>query len=169
MKKNFFTALLMGVAAIAAPVMAVSQNVVPDKPIYVGGVGPVVSGSTPVEMIPLNGIRFIVENYPAAGIVSMDKEYASNSYDVKLNNGTELEFNSKGDLIEIEAADNTNIPEDVVKAILPDKAYNLLENDGLTSCVESISMVNNGYKIDFNIPEDVEYFYSVEEEIITPA
>lgn len=169
MKKTLFATLMLGLAALTAPAFVNAQNVVPTKPVYVGGVGPAVSGSASVEMIPIDGIRFIVENYPAEGIVSMEKEFASNTYDVKLTNGTELEFNSKGSLIEIEAADNTDIPEAVVQTILPAKAYEALKANDLASHVEAIEVVNNGYNIDMNLPDDTEYFFSIVEEIITPA
>lgn len=169
MKKTLLTSLFLGLAAIAAPLFANAQNVVPTKPVYVGGVGPVMSASENVKMIPINGIRFIVENYPAEGIVSMEKEFASNTYDVKLTNGTELEFNAQGNLIEIDAADNTDIPEEVVKAVLPAKAYAALQSDDLASHIESIEVVKDGYKIDMNLPEDMEYFFSIVEEVITPA
>lgn len=169
MKKTLLTSLFLGIAALAAPVFASAQSVVPSKPIYTGGVGPAVSGSAAVQMIPIDGIRFIVENYPDEGIVSMDKEFASNTYDVTLTNGTELEFNSKGQVIEIDAADNTDIPESVIQAMLPAKAYNALKDYGIAANIESIEVVKNGYKIDMNLPEDTEYFYSIVEEVITPA
>ncbi|MCM1491072.1 MAG: PepSY-like domain-containing protein [Muribaculum sp.] len=167
MKKTLLTSLLIGIAAIAASSMAnAQQKVVPDKPIRIGSVGPAMSES--VKMIPINGIRFIVEYYPDDGIVSMEKELASNTYDVKLTNGTEIEFNSKGNVIEIDAADNSTIPLDVLQAVLPANTYQALQNDGIASNVESIEMTKGGYQIETNIPEDVEYFYAIE-EIITPA
>ena len=170
MKKTLLTSLLLGVAAIATPFVAnAQQKIVPDKPIYVNNLGPAVSGSESVTMIPINGIRFIVENYPAEGIVSMEKEFASNTYEVKLTNGTELEFNTKGNLVEIDAADNTDIPESVVQSVLPAKAYSFLQNEGIASNIESIKMEKGGYTIDMNLPGDIEYFYAIEEEIITPA
>ena len=170
MKKTLLTSLLLGVAAIATPFAAnAQQKIVPDKPIYVNNLGPAVSGSESVKMIPINGIRFIVENYPDEGIVSMEKEFASNTYEVKLTNGTELEFNTKGSLVEIDAADNTDFPVSVVQAILPVKAYAALQSDDLASHIESIKTVKGGYEIDMNLPGDIEYFYAIEEEIITPA
>ena len=167
MKKTLLTSLLLGIAAIAAPLaVSAQQNVVPDRPINIGGVGPAMSEN--VKMIPINGIRFIVEYYPDDGIVSMEKEFASNTYDVKLTNGTEIEFNSKGNVIEIDAADNSTIPLDVLQAVLPANTYQALQNDGIASNVESIEMTKGGYQIETNIPEDVEYFYEFE-EVITPA
>ncbi len=167
MKKTFLTSLLLGCAAMSMPFMANAQQVaVPEKPINVGGVGPAVSEA--VKMIPIDGIRFIIENYPAEGIVSMDKEFASNTYEVKLSDGTEIEFNSKGNVIEIDAADNAVLPEEVVQAILPAKTYQALKNDGIASHVESIEVTKTGYEIDTDIPNDIDYFYQFE-EIITPA
>lgn len=159
----------MAFAAAAMPLMGKAQKAVPDEPIYPGAnVGPAVSGSASVKMIPIEGIRFIVENYPKYGIVSMEKEFAPNTYDVKLTDGTEIEFNSKGNVIEIDAAEDQDIPESVIQAILPVKAYNKLKNDGIADNIESIEVVKGGYKIDVNIP-DAEYFYAVEEDVFTPA
>ncbi len=167
MKKTFLTSLFLGCAAMTMPFMANAQQIaVPDKPINVGGVGPAVSES--VKMIPIDGIRFIIENYPAEGIVSMDNDFASNTYDVKPSYGTAIELNPKGDVIEIEAPDNAVLPEDVVQAILPDKAYQALKNDGISSHVESIEVTKTGYEIDTDIPDAINYFYEFE-EIITPA
>lgn len=169
MKKTVLTSICLAMAALSTPLIGNAQNnVVPDKPVYIGGVGPAVSGSASVKMIPIEGIRFIVENYPADGIVSMEKEFASNTYDVKLTDGTEIEFNAKGNVIEIDAADNADIPESVIQAVLPVKAYNKLKNDGIADNIESIEVVKDGYKIDVDVP-DVEYLYVVEEDIFTPA
>lgn len=167
MKNTILTSLLIGMAAISTPFIANAQsNVVPDRPLNVRTVGPAVSES--VKMIPINGIRFIVEYYPDEGIVSMDKEFASNTYDVKLTNGTEIEFNSQGNVIEIDAADNATIPVSVLQAVLPANTFKTLQNDGIASNVESIEVTKSGYEIDTNLPADVEYFYEFE-EIITPA
>lgn len=167
MKNTILTSLLIGMAAISAPFNSNAQsNVVPDRPLNVCSVGPAMSES--VKMIPINGIRFIVENFPDEGIVSMNKEFASNTYDVKLTNGTEIEFNSQGNVVEIDAADNTTIPVSVLQAVLPANTFNALQNDGIASNVESIEVTKGGYEIDTNLPADVEYFYEFE-EIITPA
>lgn len=167
MKKTILTSLLIGCAALTAPfAMNAQQNVVPDKPIKVNILGP--ASSEAVKMIPIDGIRFIVENYPDEGIVSMDKEFASNSYDVKLTNGTEIEFNSKGNVMEIDAADNAVIPQEVLQAMLPAKTFNALQNDGIASNVESIEVTKGGYQIETNLPQNADYFYEFE-EIITPA
>lgn len=167
MKKTFLTSLLVGIAAVATPFIAnAQQNVVPDRPLNVNAVDPAMSES--VKMIPIDGIRFIVEYYPDEGIVSMDKEFASNTYDVKLTNGTEIEFNSKGNVIEIDAADDTAIPVSVLQAVLPAGTFKALQNDGIASNIESVEVTKGGYQIETNIPEDVDYFYEFE-EIITPA
>lgn len=167
MKKTLLTTLFLAAAAVSAPVaLNAQQSVVPNRPINIGGVGPATGES--VKMIPINGIRFIVENYPDEGIVSMDKEFASNTYDVKLTNGTEIDFNAQGNVIEIDAADNSTIPVEVLQAVMPAGAFQALQNDGIASNVESLEVTKGGYQIETNIPEDVEYFYEFE-EIVTPA
>lgn len=160
MKHTIFASLLIGLAAVSAPAFVNAQNVVPAKPIRVGGVGPVKSGSVKVTMIPEKALTFIVEYYPSAAIVTMEKEYASNTYEVKLNEGTELEFDAAGNLIDIDS--ETIIPEDVVKAVLPSQAYTQLKNDNLSANIESIEVTKKGYNVELNIPEDVEYFFSME-------
>lgn len=167
MKKTILTSLFIGLATLTAPFIAnAQQNVVPNKPIRIGGVGPAMSES--VKMIPIDGIRFIVENYPDEGIVSMDKEFDTNTYDVKLTNGTEIEFNSKGNVVEIDAEGDNAIPAEVIKAIVPSTTYQAMQKDGIVSNIESIEKNNSGYKIETNLPQDLEYFYTFE-EIITPA
>lgn len=167
MKKTILTSLFIGLATLTSPFIAnAQQNVVPEKPINIGGVGPAMSES--VKMIPIEGIRFIVENYPDEGIVSMDKEFATNTYDVKLTNGTEIEFNSKGNVVEIDAEGYNAIPAEVIKAMVPSTTYQAMQKDGIVSNIESIEKNNSGYKIETNLPQDLEYFYTFE-EIITPA
>lgn len=160
MKHTILASLLIGVAAVSAPAFVNSQNVVPPNPVRVGGVGPAVAGSAKVTMIPEKALTFIVEYYPGAGIVSMEKEYASNSYEIELSDGTELEFDSAGNLTDIDS--ETALADDVVKDILPARAYNQLKGDNLTSNIDSIEVTKNGYNVELNVPEDVEYFFSME-------
>lgn len=169
MKKTFLATFILGIASFIAPALASAQTAVPSKPIYTGGVGPAVSGSAPVKMVPINAIRFVVENYPAAGITSMDKEYATGDFEINLTDGTELEFNSQGNLVEIDAPEDSEIAESVVKAVLPAQAYNQLAADDLASHIESIKVTKDGYKIEMNVPEDVEYFFTIEGIIVDPA
>lgn len=56
----------------------------------------------------------------------------------------------------------------MLQAVLTANTFKALQNDGISSNVESIEVTKVGYEIDTNLPADVEYFYEFE-EIITPA
>lgn len=148
MKNTILPLLALGFAAIVSPSLVSAQKVVPDKPIYVGGVGPAVSGSEPISMLPEPALVFIVENYPAAGIIEMEKEFADNSYEVRLTGGTELEFDSKGNIKEVDAADGQFIPAEVVKAVLPASAYTQLQSKNAVTNVESIECKADCVKVE---------------------
>lgn len=157
MKHTLFAAFALGIAALATPNLTCGQNVVPDAPIRIGGVGPAISGSEPVEMLPKPALTFIVEYYPAEGIVEMEKEFLDKNYEVTLTDGTELEFDSKGNIIEVDASDCKVIPEDVVKAMLPDNVYSELKGKNQTCRIESIKNTAKGVKVEI---DDRDYFFA---------
>lgn len=165
MKRSIIPALMLAIAAVAAPVFSNAQcKVVPDKPVKVGGVGPVVTKS--VEMIPEPALTFIVEYYPAAGIVEMEKNTLRNTYEVELADGTELEFDSKGRVIEIDADDN-NIPVDALQALLPDTAFNDLKAKNALDQVESVKLTKKGYKVELNDNADTSFIYAIDGVFMT--
>lgn len=58
------------------------------------------TGSVPVTIIPTAIIDKVKTSYPNTKIVKIEKD--RDGYDIKLSNGTELEFNSKLQLIDID-------------------------------------------------------------------
>lgn len=54
----------------------------------------------PTSMIPKKILSYIKTNYPNVSITKINKE--ERDYEVDLSNGTELEFNSKGNILEID-------------------------------------------------------------------
>jgi len=160
MRHAKIAALLLGIAAIASPAFAVSQNVVPNAPINVGGVGPAVAGSVQAGTLPEAALTFVVEYYPAAGIVECEKNYLQNTYEIELSDGTDLEFDKAGNLIEIDSSDNNVLSDTVIQAVLPAQAYNQLKTKNATGMVESIEHNKEGYKVELNDQADTKYYFA---------
>lgn len=57
---------------------------------------------------------------------------------MELANGVDIDFNTKGDVLEIDAPDNAYLAPSVVKELLHRGAYGRLVKDGLADNVESI-------------------------------
>lgn len=123
------------------------------------GVGPVVSASKPVENLPSKAKKFLKKHFHDVAVVTSEVDYPSQDFDIILANGVEIEFSSKGELIEIEAPDNYNLNESVVKAILPRSTYDDLRDRGMANMVESIKHDRYGYKVELNdrVYDEVRY------------
>lgn len=155
MKLRIMAALALAVAAISSPALAnAQQQTNRQMPRVATGVGPAVSGS--VKTLPKSALNFIVEYYPAAGITEMDKEFMTGNYEVKFEDGTEIEFDKNGKVIEIDA-DDSIIPENVVKAVVTPNVYKQIKAKNQANCIESIEKKGNGYKIEVR---DTEFFYN---------
>ena len=61
------------------------------------------NSSVPAALVPEEITSYVATNYPNAKIIELEKE--RKKYDVKLNNGFELEFNTKFEVIKIELDD----------------------------------------------------------------
>lgn len=147
--------MALALAAVVTPAAAGAQNNASTPlPRISTGVGPALSGS--VQTLPQPALKFIVEYYPDAGITEMDKEYLTGNYEVKFENGTEIEFDRKGNVIDIDA-DDTIIPENVVRAVVPAGVFRQLKEKNQSCCVESLEKKQNGYKIEVR---DSEFFYT---------
>ncbi len=114
-----------------------------------GGVGPVIAGGISVNSLPERAKKIIKKiGQPVA---SCENEYMTNEYDVALSSGVELEFDSRGYLLEIESPEHGSLGNDLVKLMLPGKVYRHLEKLELDQYVTSISADNDGYKVEFNM------------------
>lgn len=87
-----------------------------------------------VEKIPVELTSFININFPSNSILNAEIDYEKNAspvYDINLKDGTELEFNSAYQLIEIE---NKN---GVSKKLIPEKILNYIsKNYGKATIIE---------------------------------
>lgn len=134
--------LLVAVALVGGSIAAYAQ-----QPIQ-GGVGPVISGSVNESQLPEAAKAFIQKHYPNRSIQEVDKGFISGTYEVELSDGTELEFNSKGKVTEVEAARHSVLEPVVIEEVISPKAYKELSNRGFTGNVESVKTSNKHQKVE---------------------
>lgn len=113
--------------------------------------------SRPIDSsaLPIEAQQFIQKHFPQQKVVfaSIDSGMFDTDYDVRLDNGTKLEFNSKGTCKDAESKQGllpvSIMPSYVVeyvKANFPTAAYYKIECDNRTVEVE----ISNGLEITFN-------------------
>lgn len=154
--------LLSGIASLA--ILFGAADAVAQVPFNTGGnPGIAIAGSQTYDQLPENAQSFIKKHFRDAGVRTCEKFFAKGKYEVELTNGVDLEFNTKGELIEVDAPDNTVLPVSVVKEVMPRKAFDRLEKDGFTGNVESIEF-NRGkvYEVDLNIPGPDTYVFDID-------
>lgn len=127
-----------------------------------GGPGIAVAGSQEYSQLPEKATKFIDKHFKDVGIRKCEKYFAKSKYEVELRNGVDIEFDSKGNVIEIDSPDRTVLPAEVVKDVIPHKAYERLVKDGYTSMVESIDF-NRGkvYEVELSIPGPDTYVFDL--------
>lgn len=113
-----------------------------------GGVGPVVSGSVDNSQLPEAAKAFIQKHYPNRTITEVDKGFMSGTYEVELSDGTEIEFNSEGKAMEVEAAHHAVLEPVVIEEIVTPKAYKELNDRGFTGNVESVKTSSKHQKVE---------------------
>lgn len=129
-----------GLKAIAATVA--------ESPALFNGVGPVVAASADLSQLNSHARKFLEKNYQGVAVTRCVKDFPSQYSYVTLANGVEIEFDSKGRLLEIEAPDRATLPARVVKNIVPRSTYIKLDKEGFANEVESIKHDRFGYKIE---------------------
>ena len=97
----------------------------------------------PINSLPKNAQLFIKQIYPQAQIWSVEKDGLK--YEVKLSNGASIDFNGKGDWINIDG-EYTGIPEHV----LPSTILNSLKNQYPDAIIIDIEKEWGNYKIKLN-------------------
>lgn len=155
------SALIAGaVAALAAAAPSVAS-----AQIYTG-VGPAVAGSATQAQLPKAAQKFIEKHYKHTSVRKIEREFAPGTYDVDLADGTDIEFDAQGNVISIESPDRGRaLPKDVVKAILPSKAYKRLEESGNAGNVDEIELHRGTfYEIKTRAVKKMKYGYDVTED-----
>lgn len=125
--------------------------------------GIAIAGSQNINQIPEKAKVFIEKHFKNVGIKTCERYFAKGKYEVELTDGIDLEFDMEGNLVEIDAPDNTLLPVTVVKEVMPPKAYERLEKDGYSAMVESIEL-NNGkvYEVELNLAGPDTYIFDID-------
>jgi len=153
--------VIAGMTMITAAFGTVAQNAyeyiaprtaVPEVPPGYIGVGPVVSGSLDFSKIPSKARKFLQKHCDGHAVVKCEKEYGSGAIFLALADGIEMEFDSKGNLMDIEAPENYSLAPTLLKAVVPGKLYNLLDHNGFKSSVEAVRHDKTGYSLDISDP-----------------
>lgn len=83
------------------------------------------------------------------------------SYEVKLVDGTELEFNSNGEWIEIDAEDNKAVAD----VFVPEAILSYVTSNYPTALIENIERMVNGY-FEVELNNDVELYFDAEYNLV---
>lgn len=121
----------IGLAGIQTPAQGASQ-------VNNGMPGIVLAGSQNYSKIPAKARKFVDKHFKGVTVSKCEQYYAKGKYEVELANGVDIDFNNAGDVIEIDAPDNSYLAPSVVKELLHRSAYSHLEKQGLAGTVESI-------------------------------
>lgn len=109
--------------------------------------------------LPKEAKLFINKHYNGASIYEC--EIDNKEYNVELSNGVDLEFNSKGKLIKIDA-DHGVIAQSVLKSILPAKAMQYLTKEGLADRVDEVQFRRKTIVVDINNSRDHEIRFNLD-------
>ena len=100
--------------------------------------------------LPQKARRFLEKHFgkmPATKEVEVER----NEYSVELKNGHELKFDEKGNLLEIDSPDRSNLDRALVTDILPEKAVEYLKEKDVFGKVDEITILRNGdYVVDID-------------------
>lgn len=155
--------MLRGFAAalmVATGMYAWAQNQAPMRSV---SPGLAMAGSEPLRELPSKARSFIDRHFKGTPVKSCERYFAKGTYEVELRGGLDIEFNTKGEVTEIDAPSRTVLTEAVVKDVLPHKAYDKLAKNGLATSVESIEF-NRGkvYEVELAVPEPDTYIFDLD-------
>ena len=100
--------------------------------------GIVMAGSQNYNKIPEKARKSVDKHFKGTAVSKCEQYFAKGQYEVELANGVDIDFNRKGEVLEIDAPDNTSLAQSVVEDLLHHGAYNRLVKDGYVNNVESI-------------------------------
>lgn len=113
-------------------------------------IGPVVSVSETQQSLPEAVQTFISTYFPMAAVVKAEFEIQENKYEVKLDNGYELDIRPNGEWLKVDAPNSSVIPVVILTKLLSDKIIDHLKKKNVLSNVEEISYypVKGYYEVD---------------------
>lgn len=146
--KTLFATIAAAAITMIAPGIS-AQTVVPSTPIpFQGGVGPVISGTVTANQLPQKAQEFLSRYFPETAVKNIEEEFSSQTFEVDLTDGTDLEFYGTGEWKEIDAPDKTCLPASLVQQLVPQLAYSNLTRLGYTASVESVKRTRDTYEVD---------------------
>ncbi len=131
------------------------------------GVGPVMAESVTSKQLPKDARDFITRHFPKAIIVNSVHDIHDGEYDVDLDDGTDIEFNSKGEWVEVEAGNMRRLPAALVARLIPEKAYKELEKRQMAGEVEKVKRDKNGYKVELREVKYDDYRFSRDGKLLS--
>ncbi len=127
-----------------------------------GEPGIVLSASSNYAQLPSKAKSFIEKHFKNIGVRVCERYFAKGKFEVELNNGVDVEFDSKGVVTEIEASGKSTLPVSVVKDVMHPKAFSRLESNGLADKVESIEFTRNKVcSVELQIPDPDTYLFDI--------
>ena len=154
MKKIVLASLLVAGAFVAQTAMAQSaccqqnQSASQQQLAMMQGPGPAVAGSFDYNKLPDQAKKFVAKHFKGQKVMNVQKEFASGDYEVTMANGVEIEFNSKGEVVEIDGQ-NSALSATLVKAVVPKGVYSTLSSKAIHNSVKSIDFEKGQYKLEF--------------------
>lgn len=156
--KHFIT--VMALMALTAGADASAQE--PQQgsfPIIEGGVGPAISGSVEYTQIPLEARKFIDRHFKGLTVTEAEREFADGTYDIELSDGTDIEFNSKGEWTEVDAPEGRLLSDKLLRHLLPDRARRDLGRYKVYDKVEAVKRTSSGYTVELRGMKVDEYLF----------
>ncbi len=99
--------------------------------------------------LPVAAKTFLKKHFDGVTIHEFEKKFWSNSYELELADGTDIDFDSKGRCTEVSAPDYKMLEPSLVRELLPAAACLTLTNDNLIESVEEIEYnPSRGYKVE---------------------
>lgn len=101
-----------------------------------------------INQIPLAARNFINQHFtnPQVTHIKIDSEVMSKNYEVLLTNGTEIDFDGKGNWVEVDAKKG-KVPATIIPAFVTDYLKN---NNFKTEFVTKIERDRRGYEVELN-------------------
>lgn len=158
--KRLLTTLTRTAAAILCMAASQSASARPDLLAAMGDTCYDTPETVDNTSLPQTARDFCALYYPGASIAATSVDYSNLCYEVELNDGTEVEFDSRGQWSEVSAGSRNVIPESVLGQLLPVRSYRELASRGLLGSVEKLERQDTGvYEVELRgVHYDTYYF-----------
>lgn len=117
--------------------------------------------------LPVEAKAFIKQHFSNTTIAKYEKKFWSNSYEIELSDGTDIDFDSKGKCTGVEAPGRTVLAQSLVTSMLPNAAVKTLADKNLMDSIEEIEYnPSKGYKVDVRHDTIDDYLFTASGELI---